>query len=86
MSNEIAKYYELNLENLDPREKFYVGCRLLDDVVPELSSQPFRVADELWEKIYKAELILQTKQPQQMAIDLLGQCLELLENYRRLDD
>lgn len=86
MANEICKYYELNLDRLDPREKFHIGCRLLDDVVPELSSMPFRVADEIWEKIYKAELALQTGQPKETAIFLLGECLDSLENYRRMDN
>jgi hypothetical protein len=87
MSAEIAKYYELRLGELEPREKFFIGCRLLDDVAPELSSMPFRVADRLWEKIYQCESLIKQACPAHggdlaTASALLMEVLELIEPYR----
>jgi len=82
MNKELKKYYDLELNNLTIIEKYHIGCKLLSDAVPDLKPIAPNVCDSLWEKIYKAEMILQTENNQKQIITLLGECLEILEDYR----
>jgi hypothetical protein len=82
MDKDLEKYYQLELNRLSIREKFHIGCKLLNDSVPELRPLPPNDAEILWEKIYKAEMLLQTENNQKQAISLLGECLEILDKKR----